>query len=177
AEGKKLKAGRTYSVQALADGQITLTGPAGKRIGTFSAPLSVTGPGPLTVAGRGSYRGGLEFRPSGSGGGVETINAIGLDDYVRGVVAAEMPSSWATQQPWLRGVPDPYDGAGHDPYHLWVYRLSVATAARKLSGLVKGSLTGVQVTKHAGASPRIVTASVVSTGGRANTTGGALEQR
>src|SRR5205807_1005231 len=159
-------------------------------------------------------------------------NAIGLDDYVRGVVAAEMPSSWAaqalaaqavaartyaltsgvggsayqlypdtrsqeygggaaetaatnaavaatrgqivtyngspaityffsssggytedvqyafpgaTQQPWLRGVPDPYDGAGNDPYHLWVYRLSVATAARKLSGLVKGSLTGVQV--------------------------------
>src|SRR5437588_1150567 len=97
AGGKKLKAGRTYSVQALADGQITLTGPAGKRIGTFSAPLSVTGPGPLTVAGRGSYRGGLEFRPSGSGGGVETINAIGLADYVRGVVAAEMPSSWAAQ--------------------------------------------------------------------------------
>ena len=51
AGGKKLKAGRTYSVQALADGQITLTGPAGKRIGTFSAPLSVTPP-PTSRSGR-----------------------------------------------------------------------------------------------------------------------------
>src|SRR5207248_624771 len=83
----------------------------------------------------------------------------------------------ATPEPWLRGVPDPYDGAGHDPYHFWVHRLSLATAAGKLSGLVKGSLIGVQVTKHAGASPRVVTASVVGTGGRGTTTGGALEQR
>ena len=26
---------------------------------------------------------------------MQTVNAVGLDDYVRGVVAAEMPSSWA----------------------------------------------------------------------------------
>jgi stage II sporulation protein D len=263
AGAKKVKPGTTFSVHALADGQLTLNGPKGKRIGTFSAPLTVSGAGPLTVPGRGSYRGALEFRPDGSGG-VETINAIGLDDYVRGVVAAEMPSSWSAQaldaqavaartyaltsdvngstyqlysdtrsqeyggvgaetartnaavaathgqivtykgspaityffsssggytenvqdafpgaspEPWLRAVPDPYDGAGHDPYHLWVYRLSVATASGKLSGLVKGSLVGVQVTKHSGASPRVVTASVAGTGGRSSTSGGSLEQR
>jgi stage II sporulation protein D len=263
AGGKKVKPGTTFSVQALANGQIALVGPKGKRVGTFSTPLTVSGPGPLTVAGRGSYRGALEFRPSGSGG-VETINAIGLDDYVRGVVASEMPSSWAAQaldaqavaartyaltsdvggsayqlypdtrsqvyggvgaetastnaavaatrgqiltyngspaityffsssggytenvqdafpgatpEPWLRAVPDPYDGAGHDPYHLWVYRLSVATAAGKLSGFVNGSLVGIQVTKHSGASPRVVTAAVVGTGGRSTTSGGSLEQR
>jgi stage II sporulation protein D len=263
AGGKKVKAGTIFSVQALTGGQLALTGPHGKRIGTFSAPLTVTGPGPLTVPGRGSYRGALEFRPDGSGG-VETINALGIDDYVRGVVAAEMPASWsgqaldaqavaartyaltsdvggrayqlysdtrsqeyggvgaetartdaavaatsgqivtykgspaityffsssggytedvqdafpgATPEPWLRGVPDPYDGAGGDPYHLWVYRLSLASAAGKLSGLVKGSLIGIQVTEHAGASPRIVTASVVGTGGRASATGIDLEQR
>ena len=28
---------------------------------------------------------------------MQTVNAVGLDDYVRGVVAAEMPSSWATE--------------------------------------------------------------------------------
>lgn len=263
AGGKKVKATTIFSVHALADGQLTLNGPKGKRIGTFSAPLTVSGTGPLTVPGLGSYRGALEFRPDGSGG-VQTIDAIGLDDYVRGVVAAEMPSSWSAQaleaqavaartyaltsdvagsayqlysdtrsqdyggvgaetartnaavaatrgqivtyngspaityffsssggytenvqdafpgaapEPWLRAVPDPYDGAGQDPYHLWVYRLSVASAAGKLNGLVKGTLLGIQVTKHSGASPRIVTASVTGTGGRSTTTGGTLEQR
>ena len=28
----------------------------------------------------------------------------------------------ATPEPWLRGVPDPYDGAGGDPYHHWTLR-------------------------------------------------------
>jgi stage II sporulation protein D len=263
AGGNKVKPTTTFSVRLLPGGQLALVGPKGKRIGTFSAPLTVSGSGPLTVPGLGSYRGALEFRPDGSGG-VETINALGVDDYVRGVVAAEMPSSWsaqaleaqavaartfaltsdvggsayqlysdtrsqayggvgaetastnaavaatrgqivtyngmpaityffsssggytenvqdafpgATPEPWLRAVPDPYDGAGHDPYHLWVYRLSLASAAGKLSGLVKGSLVGVEVTKHSGPSPRVVTAAVVATGGRANTSGSSLEQR
>ena len=262
AGAKKLKPRTNFSVQAISGGLLALVGPAGKRIGTFSAPLTVTGPSPLTVAGRGSYRGALEFRADGSGG-VETVNALGLDDYVRGVVAAEMPSSWsaqaldaqavaartyaltsdvggsayqlysdtrsqeyggvgaetartnaavaatrgqivtygaspaityffsssggytedvqnafpgATPEPWLRGVPDPYDGAAGDPYHRWYYRLSAATAAGKLSGLVKGSLVGIQIGKR-GVSPRIVTAAVVGTGGRTTTTGGTLEQR
>jgi stage II sporulation protein D len=258
-----VKPGTTFSVRVLASGQLALVGPKGKRIATVSAPLTASGSGPLTVPGVGSYRGALEFRPDGSGG-VETINALGVDDYVRGVVAAEMPSSWSAQaldaqavaartfaitsdvggstyqlysdtrsqeyggvgaetartnaavaathgqivtykgspaityffsssggytenvqdafpgaspEPWLRAVPDPYDGAGHDPYHLWVYRLSVASAAGKLSGLVKGSLDGIQVTKHSGASPRVVAAAVVGTGGRSTTSGGSLEQR
>ncbi len=31
-------------------------------IGNFSAPLQVTGPGPLTLAGLGTYRGSFVFR-------------------------------------------------------------------------------------------------------------------
>ncbi len=46
------------------------------------------------MPGLGSYRGSLQFSPSD--GGVQTVDAVGLDDYVRGVVAAEMPSSWAS---------------------------------------------------------------------------------
>ena len=45
------------------------------------------------MAGLGEYRGSLEFRPDGSGG-VETVEAVGLDDYVRGVVSKEVPASW-----------------------------------------------------------------------------------
>jgi stage II sporulation protein D len=48
----------------------------------------------VTLAGHGTYRGSLQF--SLAGGAVQSVNAVGLDDYVRGVVAAEMPSSWAT---------------------------------------------------------------------------------
>ena len=66
-------------------------------IGTFDAPLQVKGPGPLTLVGLGSYRGSFVFRPSAQGTGVMTINAVGLDDYVRGVVSAEMPSNWPQQ--------------------------------------------------------------------------------
>jgi hypothetical protein len=55
--------------------------------------------------------------------------------------------------------------------------MSVAAAAGKLSGLVKGSLIGIVVTKHDGASPRVVTAAVVGTGGRTTVSGGDLEGR
>ena len=66
-------------------------------IGNFTAPLQVTGPGPLTLDGLGAYRGSLVFRQAANGVGVMTVNAVGLDDYVRGVVSAEMPSTWPQQ--------------------------------------------------------------------------------
>jgi stage II sporulation protein D len=255
-----LNPGVTYSVQAPSGGSVAVVDPSGKRVGTFSAPLTVTGPGPLALAGLGRYRGSLQFRPGA--GGVETVEAVGLDDYVRGVVSAEMPPSWSPQalevqavaartfaitshkggaafdvysdtrsqayrgvaaetratnaavaatsgqivtyrgspaityffsssggytenvenvfggsaEPWLRGVPDPYDGAGGNPYHHWGSRMSVAAAAGRLSGLVKGSLVGIKVLRH-GASPRILTASVVGTKGSATVSGLGLQQR
>ncbi len=92
---KKLTTGTTYSVRALADGSLALYTGAGKKVATFASPLDVTGPGFLDLAGHGPYRGALEFRVVG--GAVQTVNAVGLDDYVMGVVAAEMPSNWPTQ--------------------------------------------------------------------------------
>jgi stage II sporulation protein D len=259
AGSKQLKQSVTYTVRALADGSLRLLDQAGKKVGDFPAPLVVTGPAPLLVAGLGSYRGNLEFRPEGSG--VETIDALGLDDYVRGVISWEMPASWsmealkaqavaartyaittsvggngydlypdtrsqmyggvsaetastdaavaatqgqivtyqgapvvtyffsssgghtenvedvwpgATPDPWLRGVPDPYDGAGGNPYEHWGYNLSLGQASRRLGGLVKGQLIGIQVVKH-GASPRIVLADVVGSSGRTQVDGYTLQ--
>jgi stage II sporulation protein D len=86
----------TYTVKA-AGARLTITTAAGRAVGSFASPLTVTASSattPLTVPGLGAYRGALQF--SRAGGGVQTVNAVGLDDYVRGVVAAEMPSSWAT---------------------------------------------------------------------------------
>ncbi len=260
---KRLHAGKTYTVRPSGNGGLALVNPRGKRIATFGGPFTVGGPGPLNLAGDGSYRGSLQFRPDGSGG-IETINVIGVDDYVRGVISAEMPSSWSAQalnaqavaartyaitsdvggaaynlypdtrsqeyrgvaaetaatnaavaatqgqiltyggapaityffassggytedvedafpgaaaEPWLRGVPDPYDGAdGQDPYHHWSHRMTLAAAQATLSGLVKGSLVGIQVTRY-GVSPRILTAVVIGTAGRTTVTGTDLQQR
>lgn len=261
AGNKRLNPAMTYTVRALRSGSLSLVSGSGKHVATFPAPLTVSGSGPLNVAGLGRYRGSLEFRPNGSGG-VYTVNAVGLDDYVRGVLAAEMPASWsaaaleaqavaartyaitsdvsgsffnlypdtrsqvyrgvgaetpatnaavqatsgqivtydgspaityffassggytedvqnvwpgAAPEPWLRGVPDPYDGAGGDPYHRWSLQLSIAAATRRLGSLVKGRLLGIKVTVH-GVSPRIMLAQVLGTRGRTTVTGAALEQ-
>ncbi len=257
----RLRADYTYDVNLVAGGGLQIVTLAGKKVGPqFSGPITVTGAAPLDVPGLGTYRGSLQFRPDGSGG-VETVNAIGLDDYVRGVVASEMPSSWAAQaldaqaiaartyaitttvgatgynlyddtrsqmyggvdaetpatdaavaatrgqvvtyhgapavtyffassggytesiqnvwagatpEPWLRGVADPYDGAGNDPYHRWSEEMSVSTAARKLGRLIKGSFLGITVTKH-GVSPRIQQAWVVGSRGHSTVSGGTLQ--
>jgi stage II sporulation protein D len=260
AAGHHLNPSKTYTVRPNADGSLTVMGPRGKKVLSASAPLRVLGPGPLSLAGVGSYRGSLEFRPSG--GGLEVVDAVGLDDYVRGVVAAEMPASFAPEalkvqavaartyaltsdvggvafdlyadtrsqmyggvgaetsgtdaavagtagqivtyagspvvtyfssssgghtenienvwpgarpEPWLKGVPDVYDGAAGDPYHRWGSDLSLAQASGKLAGFFKGRLLGVRVTQH-GSSPRILRARVVGTRGSSSVTGTQLQQ-
>ena len=93
---------RTRSAAARG-GQVQLVTRRGKPIVTASAPLRVTGPGPITVLGasgylrnNGSYRGALEFRP-GSLGGVNVINALDVDDYVRGVIPLEVSATWPAE--------------------------------------------------------------------------------
>ena len=261
AGNKQLDPSLTYDVTPLPNGQLALVNQSThKQVGKFTAPLSATGPGPLSLAGLGAYRGSLEFQPNGSGG-VDTVDVVGLDDYVRGVIGAEMPSSWAPQAldtqavaartyaittdvaggfynlysdtrsqmyrgvaaetpatdaavaatagqvvtyngapvttyffsssgghtenvedawpgataaPWLRGVDDPYDGAGGDPYHRWTRQLSLGGAAKQLGRLVKGKLVGIRVTQR-GASPRIMSAVVIGTRGSTTVTGSQLE--
>jgi len=263
AKATALEPGVSYRAQVDPDRSLTLVPQSGPvtHLGPFRAPLTLAaGPGPLTVAGLGRYRGSLELRPAGSGT-VETVNAVGLEDYVRGVVAGEMPAGWpgqaleaqavaartyavtsdvggatfdvypdtrsqvyrgvaaetpatdaavaatsgqvvtyggapaatyffassggytedvenvwpgSTPEPWLHGVPDPYDAAGGNPYYRWRYKLATAGAQAKLGSLVKGSLVGIRVTEH-GVSPRIIAANVVGTGGTTSVTGAQLE--
>jgi stage II sporulation protein D len=95
--GHTLKPSQSYVVTPNADGTLKVSTQAGKKVGTFAAPLTATGVGPLTLAGAGTYRGSLEFRPTGSGAGIETVNVVSLEDYVRGVISAEMPSTWSLE--------------------------------------------------------------------------------
>jgi stage II sporulation protein D len=258
AQHVSLQPALTYSVAVDPRGRLVLS-TAGRRLKpAFAAPLTVTGPAPLQVGGRGSYRGSLQY--SASANGIQTVDSVGLDDYVRGVVAAEMPSSWspaalqaqaiaartyaitttvagngfdlyddtrsqmyggvsaetaptdaavaatagqivtydgqpavtyffassggftesiqnvwagAAAEPWLQGVPDPYDGAANDPYHSFSQQMSLAAARAKLGGLVQGDLVGIQVVRR-GVSQRIIAARVIGTKGTTAVTGAQL---
>ena len=101
--GKRLNPTVTYVVKPAPGGGVRLTG-NGKKVGTFAAPLRLARTGqPVRLMGRaingvtnGTYRGALELR-SGVGGGVTAVNSLPLDEYVQGVISAEMPSTWHIQ--------------------------------------------------------------------------------
>ncbi len=93
ANGKALNPAKSYGV--VVSGQKLSLISDGRSAGSFSAPLKVTGAA-LSVVGKGRYAGSLEFFPNGTNG-VLTVNAVDLEDYVRGVVAEEMPASWPEQ--------------------------------------------------------------------------------
>jgi stage II sporulation protein D len=73
---------------------------SGRDLGTYASPLTITGgPGGFQLKGRsgnaavdGRYRGNLQIRSAALG--LSAINVLGLEDYLRGVVAGEMPAGW-----------------------------------------------------------------------------------
>ena len=79
----------------------------------------------------------------------------------------------ASSEPWLRGVPDPYD---QGPEHSWTESMSFATAAARLRGLVKGAFRGIEVSRR-GYSPRIISAYVLGSAGHTPVSGAELEER
>jgi stage II sporulation protein D len=96
--GQPLKVDRTYVARESAGGIVVRTS-AGKRVARVGNGARFTGPDVLRLLGPalnfitdGRYRGAIELRTEGAG--ITAINVLGLDEYVRGVVAGEMPSSW-----------------------------------------------------------------------------------
>ena len=67
-------------------------------------------------------------------------------------------------EPYLRGVPDPYEAAAGSPYNAWTRKFTTAAMQSKLGRLVKGKLRDIIVVQR-GASPRVVKARVIGTGG------------
>jgi stage II sporulation protein D len=74
--------------------KVLLRNKRGRKLANCGAVLNAAGGASITLIGKGAYRGSLEIRPSSVPGKLNAINAVGLDDYVRGVVAGESPSSW-----------------------------------------------------------------------------------
>ena len=97
---RSLDPARTYGATRALGANVVLRSASGRDLGTYAAPLRVTGtPAGVLLGGRaensvtdGRYRGDLELRPGGLG--MSAINVLSMEDYVRGVVAGEVPTSW-----------------------------------------------------------------------------------
>ena len=92
---------KSYLVTSGGKGEV-IRSAAGKALGTATPPMRLTPPagGVLTLRGPadnglsdGSYRGALEFSPGV--GGLLAVNALPLEQYVAGVISAEVPGALA----------------------------------------------------------------------------------
>jgi stage II sporulation protein D len=254
--GVDLTESKTYTAKRKGS-KVVLNSKAGSRVANCGGLLSAAGGFTVELFGKGSYHGALEIRAARSGGDLAAINAVDLEDYVRGVIARESPPSWplealkaqavaarsyavsspvrgagfdhysdtrsqvyggakaettrtnqavdetalqvvtfqgrvaqtfffstsgghtednensfvgGTPAPYLRGVPDPYEGEAGSPYTQWTRKFSNQSIDAKLGGRVKGKLRNVVVTKR-GASPRIVQARIVGSAGSTKISG------
>jgi stage II sporulation protein D len=75
---------------------VRLLGPGGTSLAQCGGKLRATGNGRITIAGLGTYRGALETVPSG--GALNVVNALPVDQYVKGVIPNESPPSWPTAE-------------------------------------------------------------------------------
>jgi stage II sporulation protein D len=249
--GTAIKSGKTYVAKRKGSG-VVVRSKKGTVIARCGAAMTATGAPAVAVTGKGTYRGSLEVRATS--GGLDAINVIDIEDYVRGVVSRESPSSWPIEAlkaqavaarsyvlstashggefdvfddtrsqayggvsaetaktdkavsdthlqvvlyrgkvaqtfffstsgghtennefsslgfgqpavPYLRGVDDPYEADAGSPYEHWKRKYSVGRISSALHGLgLRGKLRNVVVTQR-GASPRIVHANLIGSGG------------
>jgi len=93
-----LKPGTTY--RARRSGSQVILSDGSRKVATANGLLRVSGSGPVRLFGsadnglsNGAYRGAIEIRTAG-GSGLNAINAVELEDYVKGVIPNESPPSW-----------------------------------------------------------------------------------
>ncbi len=90
--GTKLEPQRSYEAHRVG-GTVRLRSSGGKPLASCGHVLRAAGPGQITIAGYGTYRGALETVPEG-GGSLNVVNALAVDQYVKGVIPNESPPSW-----------------------------------------------------------------------------------
>ena len=89
--GATLKPGKGY-VAKRKGGGVVVRSKKRVLVARCGAVMTATGAPNVFVKGKGTYHGSLEVRTSSNG--LDAINVVELEDYVRGVVAKESPASW-----------------------------------------------------------------------------------
>ena len=120
--GVGLKPGKTYVAKRKGAGVVLRT-KKGVRVAKCRGLLSAAGAPTVELRGKGRYRGVLEVRPSSVPGKLNAINAVEIEDYLKGVVAKESPASWPIEALRAQSVAarsyaiaTPVRGNGFDQY-------------------------------------------------------------
>ena len=96
--GVALDPGRSYEAHR-AGGSIKLRSSGGKRLADCGRTLRASGKGGIEIAGVGSFRGALETVPTESdAGSLNVVNALALEQYVKGVMPNEVPALWPVEE-------------------------------------------------------------------------------
>jgi stage II sporulation protein D len=78
---------------------VLLRSSGGKRLASCGKRLRAAGRGKIAIAGQGTFRGALETVPTESdAGSLNIVNALALEQYVKGVMPNEVPPSWPTEE-------------------------------------------------------------------------------
>jgi stage II sporulation protein D len=88
----KLDPARTYEAHRLGNSVVLRTS-GGKPLARCGATLRAAGAGVVNIGGLGRYRGALETVVNESGE-LNVVNALAVDQYVKGVIPNESPPSW-----------------------------------------------------------------------------------
>ncbi len=90
----------TRSYQAHRSGNaVVLRSSGGKPLANCGRKLRAAGRGRIAIAGVGTYRGALEAVPTESdAGALNVVNALAVDQYVKGVIPNESPPSWPAEE-------------------------------------------------------------------------------
>ncbi len=92
--GESLDPARTYQAHRVAR-SVVLRSSAGKPLANCGRKLRAAGAGTVEIAGLGRYRGALEVVPTEeSARSLNVVNALTLEQYVKGVIPNESPPSW-----------------------------------------------------------------------------------
>ena len=89
--GAGLKPGKGYVAKRKGRGVVVRTKKR-RLVARCGAAMTAVAAPAIMVSGKGTYRGSLEVRASGSA--LQAINVVGIEDYIRGVISKESPASW-----------------------------------------------------------------------------------
>src|SRR5262245_26383006 len=89
--GRGLNPKKGYVAKRKGNG-VVVANKKGRALARCGAAMTAVGAPAFTLSGKGTYRGALEVRATG--GSLQAINVIDVEDYVRGVVSEESPASW-----------------------------------------------------------------------------------
>ncbi len=156
--GQKLEPGRHYEAHLRGNG-VRLRTSGGKLLERCGGKLRAAGRGRIRIGGVGAYRGALEVVPTHSqAGALNVINAVSVNQYVKGVVSNEMPSSWPMAALQTQAVASRsyaltagVDGNGFDLYDDTSSQVYGGIASESKRGNHAASSTRNQVVRYAGA--------------------------